>query len=95
TILLSVYRIVVYKLYLRVSRDKKVLIVGLEKDVAPAIQNFQSKKNNKHKVEAVAIDNYYENTKKLIDDMDIVYLASKIPEDEKINIYQLVTKKEK
>lgn len=63
TILLSVYRIVVYKLYLRVSRDKKVLIVGLEKDVAPAIQNFQSKKNNKHKVEAVAIDNYYENTK--------------------------------
>ena len=63
TILLSVYRIVVYKLYLRVSRDKKVLIVGLEKDVAPAIQNFQSKKNNKHKVEAVVIDNYYENTK--------------------------------
>ncbi|MFV5784576.1 sugar transferase, partial [Pediococcus acidilactici] len=77
------------------SRDKKVLIVGLEKDVAPAIQNFQSKKNNKHKVEAVVIDNYYENTKKLIDDIDIVYLASKIPEDEKINIYQLVTKKEK
>lgn len=27
--------------------------------------------------------------------MDIVYLASKIPEDEKISIYQLVTKKEK
>ncbi len=40
-------------------------------------------KNNKHKVEAVVIDKYYENTKKLIDDIDIVYLASKIPEDEK------------
>lgn len=33
------------------------------------------------------IDNYYENIKKLIDDIDIVYLVLKILEDEKINIY--------
>ncbi|MFP1647976.1 sugar transferase [Enterococcus mundtii] len=95
TVLLSLYRILVYKLYLKVSRDKKVVIVGLEKDVAPAIQNFQSKKNNKHKVEAVVIDNYYENIKKMIDTIDIVYLSSHIEENEKIKIYQLVTKKEK
>ncbi|MBO1299489.1 MULTISPECIES: sugar transferase [unclassified Enterococcus] len=95
TILLSLYRILIYKLYLRVSRDKKVVIVGLEKDVAPAIQNFQSKKNNKHKVEAVVIDNYYENIKKMIDEIDIVYLSSHIEENEKIKIYQLITKKEK
>ena len=44
TLFLSIYRILVYKLYLRVSRDKKVVIIGLEKDVAPAIQNFGSKK---------------------------------------------------
>ncbi len=44
TILLSLYRILIYKLYLKVSRDKKVVIVGSEKDVAPAIQNFSSKK---------------------------------------------------
>ncbi|AZP92416.1 sugar transferase [Enterococcus mundtii] len=95
TVLLSLYRILVYKLYLKVSRDKKVVIVGLEKDVAPAIQNFQSKKNNKHKVEAVVIDNYYENIKKMIDTIDIVYLSSHIEENEKIKIYQLITKKEK
>lgn len=82
TILLSVYRIVVYKLYLRVSRDKKVLIVGLEKDVAPAIQNFQSKKTINIRLkqwQSIIIT----KIQKLIDDMDIVYLASKIPEDEK------------
>lgn len=95
TILLSLYRILIYKLYLRVSRDKKVVIVGLEKDVAPAIQNFQSKKNNKHKVEAVIIDHYYENIQKMIDEIDIVYLSSHIEENEKIKIYQLITKKEK
>ncbi|MDR4196560.1 sugar transferase, partial [Bacillus cereus] len=78
-----------------VSRDKKVVIVGSEKDVAPAIQNFSSKKNNKHKVEAVVIDHYYENVKKMIDQMDIVYLASHIEEAEKVKIYQLVTKNEK
>lgn len=44
TILLSVYRILIYKLYLNVSQNKKVIIVGLEKDVALAIQNFSSKK---------------------------------------------------
>lgn len=92
TILLSLYRILIYKLYLKVSRDKKVVIVGSEKDVAPAIQNFSSKKNNKHKVEAVVIDHYYENVKKMIDQMDIVYLASHIEEAEKVKIYQLVTK---
>ena len=95
TILLSLYRILIYKLYLKVSRDKKVVIVGSEKDVAPAIQNFSSKKNNKHKVEAVVIDHYYENVKKMIDQMDIVYLASHIEEAEKVKIYQLVTKNEK
>lgn len=36
-ILFSVYWIVVYKLYLRVSCDKKVFIVGLEKDVVLVI----------------------------------------------------------
>ncbi|MGG5309177.1 sugar transferase [Enterococcus mundtii] len=93
--LLSIYRILVYKLYLRVSKDKKVIIIGLEKDVAPAIQNFQSKKNNKHKVEAVIVDHYYKNVKKMIDSIDIIYIASHIEEKEKTKIYQLITKKEK
>ena len=95
TLFLSIYRILVYKLYLRVSRDKKVVIIGLEKDVAPAIQNFGSTKNNKHTVEAVILDNYYANIKNMIKDIDIVYLASHIEEAEKIKIYQLVTKNEK
>lgn len=95
TLLLSAYRIIVYKVYLKLSQDKFVLIVGEESDVAPAIQNFNSRKNNKHKVQAVVIDNFYENTKELIDSIDIVYLASKISEDEKLAIYELVTRKDK
>ncbi|MGG5316770.1 sugar transferase [Enterococcus sp. AZ072] len=94
-ILLSIYRIAVYKLYMRLGSDKKVVIVGREKDVASAVQNFSTHKNNKHKVSAVIIGNCYENLVKLIDEIDIVYLASKLDEEEKIKIYQLVTRKDK
>ncbi|MBO1308230.1 sugar transferase [Enterococcus sp. 669A] len=94
-VLLSVYRLFVYKLYMKLGSDKKVVIIGHEKDVAPAVQNFSTHKNNKHKVSAVIIGNCYKNLSELIDEIDIVYLASKLEEEEKIKIYQLVTKKEK
>lgn len=94
-ILLSIYRIAVYKLYMKLGSDKKVVIIGQEKDVAPAVQNFSTHKNNKHKVTAVIIGNCYENLVKLVDEIDIVYLASKLEEEEKIKIYQLVTQKDK
>lgn len=94
-ILLSIYRIAVYKLYMKLGSDKKVVIIGQEKDVAPAVQNFSTHKNNKHKVTAVIIGNCYENLVNLIDEIDIVYLASKLEEEEKIKIYQLVTQKDK
>ncbi|MGM0215620.1 sugar transferase [Enterococcus sp. AZ109] len=94
-LLLGIYRILVYKLYLKFGSDKKVVIIGHEKDVAPAVQNFSTHKNNKHKVTSVIIGNYFKNLSDLIDEIDIVYLASKLEEKEKINIYQLVTQKEK
>ncbi len=94
-LLLSIYRLFVYKLYLKLGSDKKVVIVGDEKDVAPAVQNFSTHKNNKHKVSAVIIGNCYKNLSELIDEVDIVYLASKLEEEEKIKIYQLVTKRGK
>ncbi|MGO3604982.1 MAG: sugar transferase, partial [Enterococcus malodoratus] len=95
TILLIVYRAIIYKAYMKLSSDKKVTILGFEKDVAPAIQNFGSQKNNKHKVQSVVLDHYYDNLVRIIEDVDIVYLASEIEESEKIKVYQLVTKKEK
>ncbi|WP_288227823.1 sugar transferase [uncultured Enterococcus sp.] len=95
TILLIIYRTIIYKAYMKLSSDKKITILGFEKDVAPAIQNFGSQKNNKHKVQSVVIDHFYEKLVEIIDDVDIVYLASDIEELEKLKVYQLVTKKEK
>lgn len=94
-ILLSLYRIAVYQMYLRFSPVKKVAIVGSKEKVASAIRNFDSEKNNRHKVVCGIISNYTEHVTKIIDDVDIVYLANEIAEKEKLAIYELVTRKEK
>lgn len=64
-IVLSLWRILVYYLYLKVSNERKVVLLGKENQVMRSIQNFMSDKNNKHKVTSVVVSNYYENLKKL------------------------------
>ncbi|MBO0473558.1 sugar transferase [Enterococcus sp. DIV0840] len=94
-LLLSLWRILVYFLYLKVSSIKKVVILGTEESVVSAAQNFVSYKNKKHQVTTVIVDHYYENLTKLLDQIDIVYISSHIDENEKFKIYKLVTKAEK
>ncbi|MGG5343388.1 sugar transferase [Enterococcus sp. AZ192] len=94
-ILLSLWRILVYFLYLKVSSIKKVVIIGTEESVVSAAQNFISHKNKKHQVTKVIVDHYYENLVKQLDEIDIVYISSHIDENEKFKIYKLVTKAEK
>ena len=62
-IVLSLWRILVYYLYLKVSNERKVVLLGKENQVMRSIQNFMSDKNNKHKVTSVVVSNYYENLK--------------------------------
>ncbi|EKL7574215.1 sugar transferase, partial [Enterococcus faecalis] len=52
-IVLSLWRILVYYLYLKVSNERKVVLLGKENQVMRSIQNFMSDKNNKHKVTSV------------------------------------------
>ncbi|OTN87986.1 hypothetical protein A5819_000436 [Enterococcus sp. 7E2_DIV0204] len=94
-ILLSCWRILVYFIYLRLSAEKRIVVIGEEKNALSATQNFCSHKNQKHKVAYLIIDNYYENLLKVLDDVDIIYISSRINESEKLRIYELVTKKEK
>lgn len=44
-------------------------------------------KNNKYKVMSVVVSNYYENLKKIIDEIDIVYILSNVDENEKVKLY--------
>lgn len=91
-IILSLWRIIVYFLYIKMSSLKKVVILGQEKSAFAATKNFTTHKNKKHKVTDVVLGNYYKNLETILPNVDIVYVSSTIDDHEKGKIYQLVIK---
>lgn len=82
-LLLIVWRIITYKLYVRVSGSKKIIVLGNYNDVLEAYQNISASKNQRHKIISLIVSNFYENLKSEIDQGDIVYIASEISTEEK------------
>lgn len=95
SIILICWRSIIFKVYLKFSGTKRVMIVGEESKVLSAISNFNQAKNERHKVELVAINNLYTHIKENLNHFDIVYLASHIEENEKIKIYDLLINNDK
>lgn len=95
TIILIAWRSIVFKMYEKIDGTKKVMVVGSEEACLAAVRNFESSKNNRHAVKSVVIDNFYDNISKHMDQVDIVYLADKIDESEKIEIYDLLISQNK
>lgn len=94
-ILLSLWRIIVYLTYVRFSGEKKVAIVGKEKNVLDALNNFSSNKNQKHKVSHAITGHFSQNISKVLPEIDIVYLTGIIEESEKMKIYDMVIREGK
>ncbi|MER2225893.1 MAG: sugar transferase [Carnobacterium sp.] len=95
TIILFFWRVIVYKFYERFSGSKQVMVVGTEKDIKNAIFNIGNAKSKRHIVKYAVVSNYYTNVKKYLDEVDIVYLASGLSEQEKENIYNLLVREKK
>jgi len=95
SILLIIWRTLVFKLYEKIDGTKTVMVVGTEKACIDAIKNFEGSKNKRHVVKAIVTSNYFENIKAHMDTVNIVYLASKIKEKEQLAIYELLIKKNK
>ncbi|MDE1549716.1 sugar transferase [Jeotgalibaca caeni] len=94
-VILFLWRVLVFKTYQRLSGSKRVLIVGMEKEVFAAVDNFTNTKSIRHVVTHVVLSDYYENVKDNLDEIDIVYLASQIEEAEKLRIYDLLMQRDK
>ncbi|WP_407370900.1 sugar transferase [Carnobacterium sp.] len=95
SIFLIVWRVIIFRVYLKYSGTKRVMVIGDETKVISAAMNFNQAKNERHKIELVAIDRYFKHIKENIDNFDIVYLASHVVEEEKIKIFDLLIKNEK
>lgn len=95
TIVLFLFRWLVFKLYQRLSGSKRVMIVGMEREVFAAVDNFTNTKSTRHIVTHVVLSDYYENVRAHLEDIDVVYLASQIEEGEKLRIYDLLMEQDK
>ena len=94
-VMLYLFRVLIFNLYRKYATTKRVMIVGKESEVIPAIFNFKSSKTTRHIVTHVVLSNYYNNVFDHIDDFDIVYLASQIDETDKLKIYDLLMRANK
>lgn len=95
TILLYLWRVIVYKFYHNFNGSKRVLVVGTKKDVFSTIQNFSEAKNERHKVTIAVVNNFLQNIEKNLNEVDIVYIVSQVEEKEKTKMYDLLIKHEK
>nr|WP_244359496.1 sugar transferase [Dolosigranulum pigrum] len=75
TIILSFWRIVIFKLYLKLSGSKKVVVIGDEEQCRQVVQNFAMAKNNRHVIEAMITGHVQEHIEQLIESIDIIYLV--------------------
>ncbi|MBP1043670.1 sugar transferase [Vagococcus sp. BWB3-3] len=92
---LSLWRLLIFTLYLKASGEKRIMILGSMEDVLVAVTNFEESKNNKHKVTTVVFSEFVENAKKYADEIDIFYLTNNISEAEKIKLAEFVVKQDK
>lgn len=95
TILLYLWRGLVFKLYERIDGTKKVMVVGSVYACRKAIHNFENSKNKRHVITKAVVSNFHKNINKNMDTVDIVYLADRIDESEKIRIYELMIRNNK
>lgn len=95
SLILFVWRVIVFHLYEKLDGTKKVMVVGKEGSCRKAIYNFEQSKNTRHKITHAVMNNYFQNIKEYMDEVDIVYLADHIKEDEKTAIYDYLTRNDK
>ncbi len=74
TIILFAWRTLILEIYIRNAGTSKVMIVGNEEQSRETLLNFKTSRNRQYKVDAVAVDNYFNNIKKNIDNIDVFYL---------------------
>lgn len=94
-IMLYAFRVLVFDIYRRYASTKRVLILGNEDEVFPAIFNFKSSKSTRHIVTHVVLSDFYKNVRQRLEEFDIVYIASSINESERIKIYDVLMREKK
>lgn len=92
---LGCWRVFIYYLYIHFTNSRRVAVLSFEKELPAIIENFDSAKNNKHKVTHVITGHFVENAKRVLPDVDIMYLTTSLSDDERRAIVDLVIRQGK
>ena len=74
TIVLTIWRVIVLEFYMRDSGTSRVMVVGSKAQCREAVHNFKTSRTRQYKVTSATIDNYFENIKENINNIDVFYL---------------------
>lgn len=95
TLFLFIERWGIFEVYRRFGGSKKVMIIGDREKVFAAVDNFQNSHSVRHVVTHVVLNRYYEHVVNELENVDIVYMASQIQEEERLSIIEYVMRKRK
>ncbi|HEM6081983.1 TPA: sugar transferase [Streptococcus suis] len=95
TFLSSLVHLIIFKIYESKVNRKRLLIVGKEAEVLAAWKNFQASSEPLHKVTHLVVNNYLESIRKVVDEIDAVYIAGDIDSGTRLAIYDYLISQDK
>ncbi|NQP58127.1 sugar transferase [Streptococcus suis] len=95
TILSGTVNLIIFTYLSKVSKRKKVLVMGEAKAVFEALDNFNASKEPLHSISYIVIGNYMSNLKDVIDQVDVVYMAGIFDHNERSQVYNYLIRKDK
>ncbi|MDN6699384.1 MAG: sugar transferase [Staphylococcus equorum] len=94
-ILLSISRVLLYNLNIKINGHKKVMVVGNPLNCKRVVRNFEEAHNDVYKVTNLVHNNYYEYVENNMENVDLVYLTENVPTKESNKILSLLTQNKK
>ena len=96
TLLLFIWRVLILEFYFKKSGVGRVMVIGSVEKCQEAIKNFKAAETRQYKVVAATFDNYFENIKEHMDQIDVFYLLDikELDQEEEILSYLTLNNKQ-
>lgn len=95
TLLSSLIHLTFFKIYENTVKRKRLLILGEESAVLKTLKNFQDSSETLHKVTHLVVNHYLESIRKVVDEIDAVYIAGDIESKTRLAIYDYLISQDK
>lgn len=83
----SMVHLILFKINEGRVKRRRLLIVGGESSVLEAVRNFQTSSESLHKVTHLVVNHFLESIRKVVDEIDAVYIAGDIDSRTRLAIY--------